>query len=120
MQKLVLPSNIFPSLNSVLDLAKGHWAGYYKLQQKLVMTVKSYAKQQCKPVRDYPVKLEFIWYCDSRRRDPDNIASAKKFIIDGLVQAGILKKDGWKQIKGFVDKFEYDKINPRVEIWIKK
>lgn len=35
------------------------------------------------------------------RRDPSNICSAAiKFIEDGLVKAGAIKNDGWKQVKG--------------------
>ena len=48
----------------------------------------------------------------------DNIASAKKFVIDGLVEADILADDGWRQVSGFSDTFEIDKVNPRVEVEI--
>lgn len=34
----------------------------------------------------------------NRRRDPDNIMAAQKFILDGMVQAGIIEDDGWRHI----------------------
>ena len=67
-----------------------------------------------------PVKVTFIWVCKDERKDPDNIAFAKKFILDGMVTAGIIKDDGWKEIKGFEDKFEVDKDNPRVVVEIRE
>lgn len=45
-----------------------------------------------------------------RRRDPDNLASgAMKFVLDGLVKAGVLKNDGWSGVLSLG--FEFD-INP--------
>lgn len=58
-----------------------------------------------KPVEQYPVYISFVWHEKSRRRDLDNIASAKKFILDALQEASILSGDGQKQIKGFSDTF---------------
>ena len=73
--------------------------------------------QKLKPVSK-PVHISITWYCKNKKKDPDNIAFAKKFILDGLVKAGVLENDGWKQIEGFTDKFEVDKKNPRVEVLI--
>jgi len=60
--------------------------------------------------------LGFTWYCKDRRTDPDNIAFAKKFILDGLVESGILEDDGWKNIRRFEDHFKISKDNPRVVV----
>lgn len=64
------------------------------------------------------VRLIFRWYSKDKRKDPDNICFAKKYILDGLVQAGILENDTQEFIKGFEDKFYIDAKNPRVEIEI--
>lgn len=38
---------------------------------------------------------------ESMKRDPSNICSAAiKFIEDGLVEAGVIPNDGWKQVRG--------------------
>ncbi|MDN6161618.1 RusA family crossover junction endodeoxyribonuclease [Tetragenococcus halophilus] len=63
-----------------------------------------------------PIKLHITWFCENRRIDPDNVAFAKKFLLDGMQEAGCLKNDGFNQIKGFVDEFEIDKENPRIEV----
>lgn len=64
--------------------------------------------------------VHFTWICKNKKKDPDNIAFAKKFILDGLVKAGVLENDGWKHIKGFTDMFKVDKDNPRVEVWLEE
>ena len=66
----------------------------------------------------FPVRVEITWYEKDRRRDPDNIGSAKKYILDSLVEAGVFPDDGWKYIKGFTDNFEIDKYRPRIEVTI--
>ena len=42
--------------------------------------------------------------------------TGQKFIIDGLVKAGVLKNDGWAQIGDLNHSFEVDKENPRIEV----
>ena len=63
-----------------------------------------------------PITLHITWYCKDKRKDKDNIAFGKKFILDGMIQSGLLKNDGWGEIAGFTDNFEVDKDNPRIEI----
>lgn len=70
------------------------------------------------PVQNYPVHITYHWYSKDRRMDVDNVAFAKKFCNDGLVEAGVLENDGRKQVSGFSDKFYIDKHNPRVEVTI--
>jgi len=65
-----------------------------------------------------PVTIEFHWVEPNKRRDLDNIAFAKKFILDALVKSGVLQGDGWRHVEGFTDKFSVDKKNPRVEVSI--
>lgn len=62
------------------------------------------------------VFIVFQWFMKDKRKDKDNIAFAKKFILDGLVLAGVLKSDGFDYISGFLDVFYLDPDNPRVEI----
>lgn len=55
-----------------------------------------------------PITLEFHWYEPNENRDVDNVAFAKKFILDGLQQAGVITNDNIKWVKGFSDHFHYD------------
>lgn len=64
------------------------------------------------------VHIEFKWYEPNSKRDKDNIAFAKKFILDALVSRQIIPGDGWKHIEGFTDSFYIDADNPRIEVII--
>ena len=67
-------------------------------------------------VKEYPVIIEMTWYTKNNRSDPDNVAFAKKYILDALVTKGILRNDTRKEISGFRDFFITDALNPRVVI----
>ena len=71
-----------------------------------------------KKVTEQPVFISIDWYTPDIKKDPDNVAFAKKSLLDGLVKNGILENDGRKQICGFTDKFFVDKVNPRLEVEI--
>lgn len=49
-------------------------------------------QKQLFPVKE-PVYVDFIWFEDTRKRDVDNIISAKKYILDVLQKSGILPND---------------------------
>ncbi len=56
-----------------------------------------------------PVVGHFTWIEENKKRDLDNICFAKKFILDALVEAGVLKDDNRKIVTNFTDSFEYAK-----------
>lgn len=56
---------------------------------------------------EYPVKISFLWIEANKRRDLDNVAFAKKFILDALVDEGKLKDDNRRFVTGFTDSFAY-------------
>ena len=63
--------------------------------------------------------VEVITYMPTRRRsDPDNFVP--KFILDGLVEGGVIEDDDGKHMKHLVLSTDYDKENPRTEITIKE
>ena len=59
-----------------------------------------------KSVTKYPVKVRFTWYRKTKRTDPDNISFAQKFILDGLVLAGVITDDAWNYISRIEHRFE--------------
>ena len=65
------------------------------------------------------VRIRFVWYEQNARRDPDNVAFAKKFILDAMQKCGKLKNDNAKWIAGFEDAFEYGGVQG-VGIYIKE
>lgn len=64
-----------------------------------------------------PVQMIYHWREPDRRRDKSNIAAGgRKIIEDALIQAGVLRNDGWKDIVGFEDYFTVDKDDVGVTI----
>ena len=71
------------------------------------------------PEEMYPVRVHFTWYTKDKRKDVDNVVFAKKFILDGLVDAFILENDSRKYVAMVQDQAVLvDKKNPRVEVTI--
>lgn len=52
------------------------------------------------PHIEKPVRIGFVWYYSSKH-DFDNISFAKKYVLDGLVKAGVLPNDNPKWVRGF-------------------
>jgi hypothetical protein len=99
----------FVSLNEYINRERGHWSKAAQTKKAETMAV-YYDLIGKLPIEDYPVKVEFHWSCKDDKKDPDNIAFAKKFILDGMVEARVLAGDTWKHIRGLEDFF---KVNPK-------
>jgi len=108
----------FPNLNQEISHAKSHFAIYAKYKKEWTWMV----ELQCRtlpPIKEYPVSITFTWVTKNKRKDPDNVAFAKKYILDGLVHAGILENDSRKFIHSIQDFFA-TATNPYVIVEIKK
>ena len=116
--KLVIPGEL-PTMNEIINISKTHWAKYKKMKDEWTGIVVLYASQQEIPAFE-AVELDITYYRSNKRVDPDNLCAAKKIILDGLQEAGVLENDGWKEVKGFQEKWQVDKDNPRTEIIIKE
>lgn len=95
-------------------------ARFKKEQQTLVGWAILAAGRKKAPSSWYPLSVTFKWYEKNRMRDPDNIAFAKKYILDALQEMGTIKGDGWRHIKGLADEFYIDAKNPRIEVTLRK
>jgi Holliday junction resolvase RusA-like endonuclease len=115
--KLTIPHEL-TDLNSYIQAERGNKFAAAGIKETMTHICSLYARS-LKPI-DKRVKITFTWYCKNQKKDPDNIAFAKKFILDALVKSRILVNDGWKQIVGFTDYFEVDENKPRVEIEIRE
>ena len=73
-----------------------------------------------KPIKT-PCKLRFTWYMKDRKKDVDNIAYAKKFILDAMVNANIIPNDTFRYIKGFIDDFKViDNVHKEIGVMIER
>lgn len=106
-----------PGANDYINAERRNKYAGAKLRKETEKRIELAAKEQLPGVRfERPVIMHYRWVEPNRKRDKDNIAFAKKFVQDALVNVGVLKNDGWEYIAGFSDDFDADKENPRVEI----
>lgn len=105
-----------PGLNEYTQSNRNNKYGGNKLKQDTQKLIGCYIPKE---VIRIPIFIEFHWYEPNKKRDKDNVAFAKKFILDCMVKSGIIQNDGWKEVIGFSDYFGVDKDNPRVEVIIK-
>lgn len=112
MLKIEIPE-IHPSLN---DWTK--WHHYHRAQEKKRWEeLVYYCALHTKPLAAETVKVEVRYYFPTKTaRDLDNYCP--KFLLDGLVKAGILKDDNSSVVKELSVKILYDKQNPRTEVII--
>ena len=114
-QEITIPGEL-PNLNAALAGAKRHWSSYAQIKKQQTNKVAWIARGQLTPVTP-PVDLVFSWVTKNRRVDPDNISHGAKYLIDGLVNAGILPDDGRKVIRSLTHLFPPpDPRAPRVDI----
>lgn len=91
-QKFIIPFRL-PGLNEVIGANRTNPQAGAKLkrdtEEQLTWVIKS---ARLLPVT-YPCIVHMLFVEPNRRRDVDNVESGKKFVMDALVKAGILKND---------------------------
>jgi Holliday junction resolvase RusA-like endonuclease len=107
----------FTQLNQYIRAERGNKFEAAGIKQ--AETLRTMAEVQDLPaVALYPVSVTFTWHRTDRRTDPDNIAFAAKYILDGLVKAGVLKDDGMDEIAELHHHFTIDKSTAGVAVLI--
>lgn len=66
------------------------------------------------------VAIRFLWIEPNGRRDPDNVAFAKKFVLDSLVRCGVIRNDTRRYVDTFEDRFDVDPRQPGVLVEIEE
>ncbi len=93
-----------PSLNDYVRICRGNRYGANNIKRTIEDEISYYLAPL--PTFTKPIKIHFLWIEETKRRDFDNIAFAKKFILDALQKSGKLPNDNRKWVKGFSDDFE--------------
>ena len=112
--KFIIPGRL-PGLNDMTDAARGNKYASAQMKKEYTELVAWCAKSARLPHFDR-VDLIITWYEPNKKRDKDNIMAGQKFILDGLVQAGVIANDGWKQVGKITHDCQVDRENPRVEV----
>jgi Holliday junction resolvase RusA-like endonuclease len=114
-KKEPIPRPIHPSLNEwaiavrmSANTIKQNWKDF------IIFVVKHYGYDNLK-LDSVSVTVK-SYYETKRRRDNDNISP--KFILDGLVEAGMIVDDDYIHLNPLIIYGGYDKNNPRTEIMV--
>ena len=95
----------FPSLNEYVDACRTNPHAGAKMKKEVEQII-ALQIVRMKPITE-PVIVHFLWHEKNRRRDKDNVAFAKKFVLDAMQKSGKLPNDNNRYIAGFTDLFEY-------------
>lgn len=102
-----------PSLNDYINVCrrnKYNGAKFKKDVENLILIyIRNATVKKILTPTDKPVIVHFEWHEKTKRRDADNIASAKKYILDAMQTSGIIPNDNRKFVKGFTDAIIDDK-----------
>ena len=115
-QKFRVPGPL-PGINDIIKMAKRHPQAYAKEKRELTNMVRvSVIAAGIQPMRC--VSVHMTHHEAHRRRDPDNIfGGAQKFILDGIVAAGVLPADTAKHVRGISHELgEPDMVNPHIMV----
>ena len=120
MNQIIIPGEL-PALNEYSNAERGNRYHAGKLKHNYTLRCSAYTKVAMNKGLKVTGKIDIHchWYVKNKRKDKDNIRFAIKFIQDGMMNAGLIKNDGWSEIGNYYDEFSVDKDNPRVEVIIK-
>jgi len=119
MIKYVVQSRL-DGMNELILANRGNKYAGATLKKENQEIVAWYVKAQGVEKAPKPCDIHIRWYEPNRRRDKDNITTGKKFILDALVEVGVLQNDGWNDIGKLSDEVFLDRETPRIEIYIRK
>lgn len=96
-----------PGLNEYTNACRSHWTRGAEMKREAEMLIcwSIVLARRDGLLRDVkkPVRIRFDWTESTKRRDLDNIFSAKKYILDAMQRMGVIQGDGRKHIFGLQD-----------------
>lgn len=102
-----------PSLNDYVKACRANKYAGAKFKQEVEEVIGWGIKQAISAGKlrraEDPVIIHFKWHEKTKRRDADNIASAKKYILDAMQAFGVIPNDSRKYVRAFTDEIIDDK-----------
>lgn len=96
-----------PSLNDYINACRTHWSKGAQLKEQtetdIIWQIKAARGRGLVHPVSGPVVVSFEWHESDKRRDLDNIYSAKKYILDAMQRAGIISNDNRRHVVGLYD-----------------
>lgn len=111
-------------LNKFVNAQRANRFGGNKIKRQNTELCKTYFKKAINEglklnSDSLPINITFEWHVKNKRKDKDNIAFAKKFVLDGMVESGLIPNDGWKEVGSLTDTFQVNKEMQGVIVYIK-
>ena len=108
-----------PGLNEIIRIARGdRYASARQKKKYTEMVEAELIAQGCIPGEPFQmIDIEFIWTEARHPRDPDNVRVGAKFVLDAMVNRGIIPDDSMKHVKILADKFRKGKKRGVIVRW---
>ena len=101
----------FPTLNEYIDVERRNRFAAAKLKSKATEAAKLSVFAQTRKTLNGLFDVKIRWVRVNNRHDPDNVYFGAKFILDGMVNAQLLKGDSRKHIRNISHTIENGKSN---------
>lgn len=109
--KFIIPHRL-PSLNDYINACRSNRYSGAELKLEtdvaVCLAIKNAVRTGTLRPPKPPVRLAFTWHESTKRRDADNVASAKKYILDAMQATSIIPNDSRKYVVGFSDEIVDD------------
>ncbi len=116
MQILLIEEKL-PSLNDYINACRSNAYMGAKMKKDVERTISYYIIKSGLKAATNPVKVYIEWQEVTKKRDVDNVQSSVKFILDSLVNMGILQNDSPRYVEQIFSKVIYgDKFKITVEL----
>lgn len=109
---------VLPTLNQYSAKERIHRQAAAQLKRETQAMIREHIRAHKVPPFDKHVYVGFIWVRPDARSDKDNVTFAKKFILDALQEAGVIKRDSWKLCSPYDLGYAVNKRNPRTVVII--
>jgi len=100
-----------PTLNEYIEVERINRNRAALLKKAWTQKVKWWTLEQCKIQLRGLYDLDIVWYRDCKRHDADNVYFGIKFLLDGIVAAGVLPGDDRKVIRDISNHIRQHKSN---------
>lgn len=114
MKQTLIVEGRLPGTNEYIDACRTHRKAGAKMKRQAQDHI-GWCIRQCRmrPMAG-KVNVSIEWVEPNMRRDKDNIQGGIKFILDALVECGILGNDNWTWIGDIAHRCSVNKAAPRV------
>lgn len=93
----------FPTFNNYINAERRNRYVASKLKKEYTNIAKIFFLKYKNMKLEFPIQINFTWYAKTSARDIDGFSFAKKCILDGMKDAGLVPDDNIKFIRRTID-----------------